>query len=85
MNNKQSQVEIEDELVTVRILSVVFITFMILIVGSYSDAPNSKLAESDQKSNSSQLIMQTSNKGSAISQSPLIMKTRLNTQLLNNM
>jgi len=45
MIDKQSQVSIEDELVAVRILSIVFISFMILIVSSYSDLPNEELSQ----------------------------------------
>ncbi len=43
MKNQQSQVSIEDELVAVRVLSAIFVTFMVLIVGSYSDSSQNKL------------------------------------------
>lgn len=42
MTNKQHQIEIEEETTVVRILSVIFITLMILIVSSYSDIPRDK-------------------------------------------
>jgi len=45
MTNKQHQIEIEEETTVVRILSVIFITLMILIVSSYSDIPRDKNAE----------------------------------------
>ena len=45
MSKEQSQVNIEDEVVAVRVLSAVFVTFMVLIVGSYSEIPRDEVAQ----------------------------------------
>ncbi len=39
MHNKAPQIKIEDEILAVRVLSLVFIAFMLMIIGSYADTP----------------------------------------------
>ena len=48
MSKEQSQVSIEDEVVAVRVLSVIFVTFMVLIVGSYSDIPREEAVKNTE-------------------------------------
>ena len=78
MNNKQTQVEIEDELVAVRVLSAIFITFMVLIIGSYSDIPKDEIAQNT----TTHSVAQSSTKNITSSNQLLRVKSQINSELL---
>ena len=88
MKNQQSQIEIEDETTVVRVLSAVFITLMILIIGSYSDIPQEKIAQNQQTqtiahtANTNNLnSLNADNRDNRSTGQVTVIKTNFNTQL----
>lgn len=75
MAYRQSENEMKEELITARILSVVFISFMILIVSSYSDISE---PESSQILSSQAISIEDAK---TTRQAPILINTSLNQTL----
>jgi len=73
MSNKPSDVEIEDEVAVVRVLSALFITFMVLIVSSYSEVAETELVNSGTLTT----VSHTQQSTSPDNQSSSLLQTRL--------
>ena len=80
MDNNKSQVDIEDEVVAVRVLSVVFIVFMVLIVGSYSDIPKDEITQ-NTTTHSTVSAVHSTNLDISPSNSTVNIKTGLKTEI----
>jgi len=73
MSNKPSEVEIEDEVAVVRVLSALFITFMVLIVSSYSEVAETELVNSETLTS----VSHTQQNTTADNQSSSLLQTRI--------